>query len=138
MKNHYLFDGDYVLIGEDGSVIDDYNHPITQFVTGKFWVNNHAHILKGKNHFSNEQLYLFFKQLNIRPFVTGAVQLKINQKNLKSIPLIVGNDDVLINFKNIVQPLFKKIFQNEKEIETLTHTRDTLLPKLVSGEIGVN
>ena len=136
--NDYLFDGDYVLIGEDGSVIDDYNHPITQFVTGKFWVNNHAHILKGKNHFSNEQLYLFFKQLNIRPFVTGAVQLKINQKNLKSIPLIVGNDDVLINFKNIVQPLFKKIFQNEKEIETLTHTRDTLLPKLVSGEIGVN
>lgn len=76
----YLFEGIYVLVGEDGSVIDDKGHPITQYVWGQFWVNNHAHILTGKNGVTNEHLYLALKNTNIQPFVTGAVQPKVNQK----------------------------------------------------------
>ena len=51
----YLFDGTYILMGEDGTVINEDNTPVIQYVTGKFWVNNHAHILKGINGF-NENL----------------------------------------------------------------------------------
>ena len=59
----YLFDGVYLLLGEDGTVIDDNGYPILQYVDGKFWVNNHAHIITGKNGYSVELLYLLFNIL---------------------------------------------------------------------------
>ena len=49
--DRYLFDGIYLLLGEDGTVVDDKGFPILQYVEGKFWVNNHAHIITGKNGF---------------------------------------------------------------------------------------
>ncbi|EHG24800.1 restriction endonuclease subunit S, partial [Selenomonas noxia] len=54
----YIFEGTYLLLGEDGTVIDKNGFPILQYVDGKFWVNNHAHILTGKTGFSVEWLYL--------------------------------------------------------------------------------
>jgi type I restriction enzyme S subunit len=81
--NDYLFDGIYVLIGEDGSVIDEEGHPIVQYVWGKFWVNNHAHVIQGKGYITTEFLMLFLKQLDIKAYVTGAVQPKLNQKKSK-------------------------------------------------------
>ena len=65
----YLFDGVYVLVGEDGSVIDDEDHPVVQYVCGQFWVNNHAHVLKGKERITEEYLFFFLKQVNVRAFV---------------------------------------------------------------------
>ena len=59
--DNYIFDGTYLLFGEDGTVIDNLGFPILQYVWGKFWVNNHAHILTGKNGYSVESLYLFFR-----------------------------------------------------------------------------
>jgi len=47
--NDYLFDGIYVLVGEDGSVVPESGHVMTRYVWGKFWVNNHAHVLKGRH-----------------------------------------------------------------------------------------
>lgn len=78
----YLFDGIYLLLGEDGTVVDDKGFPILQYVEGKFWVNNHAHIITGKNGFTVETLYLLFSLTNVRSIVTGAVQPKISQANL--------------------------------------------------------
>jgi len=46
--NDYLFDGEYVLLAEDGTVIDENGYPIVQLVSGQFWVNNHAHIMQAK------------------------------------------------------------------------------------------
>ena len=57
--DNYIFDGIYTLIGEDGSVVRDNGLPFVQYVWGKFWVNNHAHILQGKNGFSTEMIYIF-------------------------------------------------------------------------------
>src|SRR5699024_1393681 len=54
----YIFDGIYVLVGEDGTVTDDKGYPILQYVWGKLWVNNHAHVLQGKNNFTTEFIYL--------------------------------------------------------------------------------
>ncbi|MDB9873531.1 restriction endonuclease subunit S, partial [Flavobacteriaceae bacterium] len=77
--NDYLFDGIYLLFAEDGSVMDDDGYPFLQYVWGKFWVNNHTHILKGKNSFSTELLYVLCKKMKVAGIVNGAVQLKINQ-----------------------------------------------------------
>ena len=86
--NDYLFEGKYLLIAEDGSVITPDKKPVLQFVNEKFWVSNHAHILQGKL-FSTEYLYLFLSNLNISGFVTGSAQPKINQANLNRIKIIV-------------------------------------------------
>lgn len=67
--DRYLFDGIYLLLGEDGTVVDDKGFPILQYVEGKFWVNNHAHIITGKNGFTVETLYLLFSLTNVRSIV---------------------------------------------------------------------
>ena len=131
----FLFSGTHVLMGEDGSVVTDYDKPVVQYVWNLFWVNNHAHVLRGKNGFTEEHLYLFLKQLNIRPYVTGAVQPKLNQRNMKSVPMVVPPKAVSEAFGRVVGPLFQKFRANADEGRTLAGLRDTLLPKLLSGEI---
>lgn len=134
----YIFNGKYLLLGEDGTVVDDYGFPILQYVWGKFWVNNHAHILQGRNGFTVESLYLFFKCTNVKSIVTGAVQPKINQANLKSIPAIIPTINVMSNFNNVINPLFSLFRKNVEENSRLATLRDALLPKLMSGEIDVS
>ena len=68
----YNFDGIYLLLGEDGTVQDINGYPVLQYIHGKFWPNNHAHVLQG-NKVSTEWLYLFFLQRNIEGIITGVV-----------------------------------------------------------------
>jgi len=133
----YLFDGIYVLMGEDGSVVDDEGHPVIQYVWGKIWVNNHAHVLQGANGICNEHLYLFLKDVNILPYITGAVQPKINQANMNSIPFPLPPMELRKKFEEFVSPLFAKIRANDEESRTLASLRDSLLPKLIRGEVRV-
>ena len=135
--DEYIFDGTFFLLGEDGSVIHDDGTPFVQYVRGKIWVNNHAHVIQGKIPFSTEFIYLFFKNFNINPWITGTTQLKLNQTNLLSISIIIPSQMILEKFnKNMVQ-IFSQIIENEKSISVLTNLHDSLLPKLMSGEIRV-
>ncbi len=136
--DEYIFDGIYVLLGEDGTVVNEDGSPVLQYVWGKFWVNNHAHVLTGKLKDSVNFLYILLKSINIRSAVTGAVQLKINQKNLCSIKIVLPKDITLISkYISITDQIFKKYRVASEENEALTKLRDTLLPKLMSGEIRV-
>ena len=130
----FLFEGVHILLGEDGSVVKPNGKPFIQYVWGQFWVNNHAHVLKGKD-IPNEMLLCFLRQMDIAPYVTGAVQLKLNQKNLKSIPFSVSGSDTSAAFGRMVGPLFEQFRCNSEESRTLAQTRNLLLPKLMSGEI---
>lgn len=134
----YIFDGKYLLLGEDGTVVDNAGYPILQYVWGQFWVNNHAHILTGKLGFNVESLYMLFKQTPVKSIVTGAVQPKISQANLRSIQVIVPPEKLLIEYNCRVEPLFSLLRTNKEENKSLTVLRDTLLPKLISGEIDVS
>lgn len=134
----YIFDGKYLLLGEDGTVVDDAGYPILQYVWGKFWVNNHAHILTGKLGFNVESLYMLFKQTPVKSIVTGAVQLKISQANLKSISVVIPPKKLLREYNNQVESLFTLIRTNEEENNSLLKLGNTLLPKLMSGEIDVS
>ena len=133
--DRYLFDGIYLLLGEDGTVVDDKGFPILQYVEGKFWVNNHAHIITGKNGFTVETLYLLFSLTNVRSIVTGAVQPKISQANLNNVSVVIPSKAELSTFNSIVQPVFSQIRNLRAESDRLTATRDILLPRLMSGEI---
>ena len=133
----FLFEGVFVLTGEDGSVVDPEGYPVVQYVWGQFWVNNHAHVLKGKNGVSHEHLFLLLQQENIAPFVTGAVQPKLSQKNLKAIPIVLPAKAVCQAFSDQIQPMFAARRNNSDESDALAVGRDALLPKLISGEVRV-
>ena len=131
--DNYLFDGIYVLMGEDGSVVTEQGYPYLQYIWGQFWVNNHAHILQGKNGVSTETLYLILSKTNIKEFVTGAVQAKMSQENLRSIPTITLNQDELVKFDAIIQPIFTLIRNNRSEIENLEELKKQIQGKLSSS-----
>ena len=138
LVDNYIFDGKYLLLGEDGTVVDDAGYPILQYVWGQFWVNNHAHILTGRLGYDVESLYMLFKQTPVKSIVTGAVQPKISQANLRSIQVVIPPEYNLREYNDLVEPLFSLFRANEEECKTFTALRDALLPKLMSGEIDVS
>ena len=130
----YLFDGIRILLGEDGTVISDDGKPILQYVWGKYWVNNHAHILKASSIYSLEAIYIALSRTAIKHIVTGAVQMKISQRNLKNLRLTMPSPDEISNLND----LFEMYRQNVEENKALEALRDSILPKLMSGEIDVS
>ena len=134
--NDFLFDEILLLVGEDGSVARPNGRPFTQYVWGKIWVNNHAHVLRGVG-VSVEQLKCFFDRVDIGPYVTGAVQPKLNQANLKRVQFPKASPKLHQSLDGIIQPWFARIRLNDDEAKILAQTRDLLLPKLMSGEVRV-
>ena len=133
----YIFEGIHVLMGEDGTVIDKDGFPILQYVGGKFWVNNHAHVLKGKNEFSNEFVYLYLSNTNVTHLVTGAVQPKINQKNLTSLKLPIPDKNMTVKFNSLAKNIFEYIYEIRQENKKLEEIRSILLPVLMNGTINI-
>ncbi|GAA8704808.1 hypothetical protein HpBT348_09430 [Helicobacter pylori] len=82
----YIFDGDFVLVGEDGSVINKDNTPVVNWASGKIWVNNHAHVLQTKNELKLKFLYFYLQTIDVSYCVVGTPP-KINQENLKKITI---------------------------------------------------
>lgn len=135
--NRHIFDGQYVLIAEDGSVMDVKGNPIVQMIWGKTWVNNHAHVLQGCNGYSNELLYLLLQHIPVVKIMTGSIQKKINQDNLNSYKIPQIPDPLSQAFYEIVKPIFEKIQSLQDENDELTKLRDWLLPVLVNGQATV-
>ncbi|RDB36877.1 MAG: restriction endonuclease subunit S [Spirobacillus cienkowskii] len=133
----FIFDGVHILMGEDGSVINQDGSPVLQYVWGKFWVNNHAHVLTAKD-ISNEHLFLFLKHTVVTPFITGAVQPKLNQGNMNRILFIKALPEIDAIFSKNIESLFAQIRSNRDENIYLCELRDLLLPKLISGEISLS
>jgi type I restriction enzyme S subunit len=133
----YLFDGTFVLVGEDGSVVQDSGLAVTQYAWGKIWVNNHAHVLQGAGGVSTEHLYLYFHFEPVAPYVTGAVQPKLAQGRMNTMPFVFPGDAVCRAFTRTVSPWFARLRVSVDETKTLAALRDALLPKLISGELRV-
>ncbi len=117
--NDYIFDGQYVLISEDGENLKSRKTPIAFTVNGKFWVNNHAHILKGNDELMNEFITYYFQNLDINPFITGAVQPKLNLENLLSISIFMPEREERIGITKLLNSLDRKIENLRKQNETL-------------------
>lgn len=133
----YLFDGTYLLMGEDGTVQDEKGFPILQYIWGKFWPNNHAHVLSG-TFVSTEWLYLFLMNTNVRSRITGAVQQKISQANMNSIPLTIPSKDELFRFQKQIEPVFSQIKLLDEQNLKLTAIHKLLLPNLLAGQIDLS
>lgn len=135
----YLFDGTYILISEDGAnVIDSFGHPLTQYTYGKFWVNNHAHIVKGSNGYSEALVYAMLGTLNMQSIVTGAAQPKINQANLRNFEAVLPESEEAQVLSELLNPMLQQMLHHDQENEKLSELRDILLHQLMSGALDVS
>ena len=136
--NDYIFDGDYILLAEDGSTSDAKGFPIVQYIWGKNWVNNHAHIILPKNERSTMFTYQMLRSIPAKQIETGSIQKKISQENLCGYKMVLPNSNLLEKYENVVSPLWEKRKRCIEEINTLTRQRDELLPLLMNGQASVN
>lgn len=83
----FLFEGMHLLVAEDGSVERPDGKPFLQLVDGKFWVNNHAHVLRAASDEDTKFLYYALSTVSVRPYMSGSVQAKLSQANLNRIPI---------------------------------------------------
>ena len=115
----FLFEGEHVLISEDGENLRTRQTPIAFKADGKFWVNNHAHIFKGKENWINNFVVYYLKGMDLNPFITGAVQPKLNKENLLSVPIMYPGDINAKIIASILSSLDNKIELNLRINKTL-------------------
>lgn len=131
----YLFDGDYLLVSEDGANLLARVSPIAFSASGKIWVNNHAHVLQFKSYTERWFAEIYLNSIDLSPFVSGAAQPKLNQANLNRIPFpalpiieqakivaILDQFDALVNDLSIGLPAELKSRRRQYE-----YYRDRLL-----------
>jgi len=133
----YLFEGRYLLLAEDGSVVTNEGFPVLQLTSGRFWANNHTHIIRGSGSTSTEFLYLSLNRYPVTGLITGAAQPKITQANMNRIPVVVGPPEIHHRFDEAVRPIFDLADILRRCNAGLRTSRDLLLPKLISGEIDL-
>ena len=125
----YTHDGEFILIAEDGaSDLKDY--PV-QYVNGKVWINNHAHVIQGKKDLINNIFLLFaVKQINIEPFLVGGGRAKLNSDIMMKLPLhlpTLPEQEVIGSF---FQDLDKAIAKQEEKVNQFKESKQTLLRKM--------
>ena len=121
----YLFDGEYILVAEDGENLKSQKSKICNLVDGKFWVNNHAHIIQGKEGNNTRYIYYYLNLINFKPFITGSAQPKLTKDNLNSIPLKIHDIKTQQRISTILFVMDSKIKLNNKinaELEAMIET----------------
>lgn len=136
----YIFDGEYLLISEDGANLVIRKTPIAFIASGKFWVNNHAHIVQAIQEItSNKYLEYFFAHVDISLYITGAAQPKLSQKKLFEIPIIIPPLDIqtqtvaYLDALHVKADALKKA--QEKKKEALLALKASLLESAFKGEL---
>ena len=130
----YLFDGEYILIGEDGANIITRSSTLAFVVTGKFWVNNHAHIFQSKEG-NNIFLAAYLESLNFEKFNSGTAQPKLNLENLKKVPVANPTKEEQTKIATFLSTVDEKISQLSQKLHLLSQYKQGMMKKLFSQQI---
>ena len=134
----YLFDDDLLLIAEDGANLVLRNLPLAIIARGKFWVNNHAHILKPRRG-NLEYLSAVMEGLDYTPWISGAAQPKLTQDRLMSIAIAVPprseQDEIICRVTEQTSSLRHTIVRARRQIELLQEYRTRLIADVVTGKL---
>lgn len=117
--NDYIFDEDLLLLGEDGANILSRSTKLVFKATGKYWVNNHAHVLKPKENYNIDFLESYLENINYEPYNTGTAQPKLNQEVCKKINIKIPSLKEQEKIGKTLSLLDKKIELQSKKIEGL-------------------
>lgn len=137
---NFIFDDELLLIAEDGANLVLRNLPLAIIARGKFWVNNHAHILKPKRG-NLEYLAGFMETLNYQPWISGAAQPKLTKDRIMGIAIAVApvseQAAIVDYFTEKTAPLRAAIARTEREIALMQEYRTRLTADLVTGKLDV-
>jgi type I restriction enzyme S subunit len=123
----YLFDKPLLLIGEDGANLVNRSTPIAFIARGKYWVNNHAHVIDGISEEFLKYLAIHINAIDLKPYLTGAAQPKLNQRKMNSIPIAVPPISEQEKIVSKVEELMYLCDALETSIKNAKHTGERLL-----------
>jgi type I restriction enzyme S subunit len=126
----FLFDEELILLSEDGANIIDRNYRVCFLVSGKYWVNNHAHVLKGKRGYRNGFICEALERLNYEQYNTGTAQPKLNQDVCRNIDLMIPLFPEQTKIGDYFQQLDTLIAQYQQKHDKLLNLKKSLLEKM--------
>ena len=135
--NDYIFDGRYLLVAEDGENVKGQKYDIAFVVSGKFWVNNHAHILQANDNMDLYFISSILNHINIIKYVTGTGQPKLNKAQLNSIKIPLPPLEEQKQIADILSSSDEKLDVLRVKKEKYETLKKGLLQKLLSGEVRV-
>lgn len=119
----YIFDGKYLLIAEDGENLKSKKQNIAQLAEGRFWVNNHAHIVQCNERCRLEYLCFMLNSMDLSGYITGSAQPKLSQANMNNISFEIPSVEMQDLILSVILPI-------EKRIATNTAINENLLEQL--------
>jgi type I restriction enzyme, S subunit len=137
----FIFDGENLLISEDGANLVVRKYPIAFLATGKYWVNNHAHVVCAKPQItSNKFLAWYFAFKDISDFITGAAQPKLSQKKLNVIPFAIPSSletqkKILTSLENLKDGQDSLQKHQTLKLQSLLSLKSSLLDQAFRGEL---
>ncbi len=138
--NDYIFDGEYLLVSEDGANLTVRKYPIAFIAKGKFWVNNHAHIISAKKGITtNEYLEFIFAFTDISAYITGSAQPKLSQRKMNIIEFVIPPLNIqqkTVSYLDSISQKTEKLKAVQKEkMQSLTALKASILDKAFRGEL---
>jgi type I restriction enzyme S subunit len=136
----YIFEGDNLLISEDGANLLARSTPIAFSVSGRYWVNNHAHILHFEHMAAQRFVEFYLESIRLDEYITGAAQPKLNQKALNSIPIpvpetIEAQAQIVKTLESLQAETQRLGGLYERKLATLEGLKKSLLHQALSGEM---
>ncbi|MBF0400831.1 MAG: restriction endonuclease subunit S [Magnetococcales bacterium] len=126
----YIFDEDLLCISEDGANLVARTSPIAFSITGKTWVNNHAHVLKFRHKFTQTIVENYLNAINLEDFLTGMAQPKLNRAKLDTIPIFLPGEGEQQKVADCLSSLDTLITAHTKKLETLKTHKKGLMQQL--------
>ena len=125
----FTHDGEFVLLAEDGAN-DLKNYPI-QYVNGRIWVNNHAHVLQAKKNIANNRFLKYsFSKINIEPFLVGGGRAKLNANIMMKINTLLPSLEEQTKIANFLSSIDKKIDNTKTQLEKTKEFKKALLQQM--------
>lgn len=135
----YLFDEDLLLVSEDGANLLARTYPIAFSISGRSWVNNHAHILRFEDLATQEFVRLYLNSISLVPYVSGMAQPKLNQAKLNQIPIPYPDATARSDFVSKAEELSTRVEElrgrYEADLQNLVGLRQSLLHRAFAGEL---
>jgi len=136
----FIFEGDTLLVSEDGANLLARSTPIAFSVSGKYWVNNHAHILKFESMATQRFVEFYLESIKLDEYITGTAQPKLNQKALNSIPLpipksVEAQAKIVESVESLQEETRRLASLYERKLAALEALKKSLLHQAFTGQL---
>lgn len=131
----YLYDGEHLLVSEDGKHLESRSRPIACLADGKFWVNNHAHVVKDNGVADLVFLKTFLDSTSIKKHISGIDQIKLNRKSMDKIPVPLPPRELQDQFRNRLAVLNDGITSQKSALDSSCSLFASLQHRAFRGEL---